>query len=84
MFRTADGLHAVSNHDPFSGAMVISRGILGSGGDRQTVSSPVFKQVFDLQTGQCLDDASVSLEVHAVRVVDGLVEVALLQRALSA
>ena len=84
VFRTADGLHAVSNYDPFSGAMVMSRGIVGSRGDRPTVASPVFKQVFDLETGVCLDDPAVGLEVHPVRVVDGLVEVALLQRALSA
>jgi len=85
VFRTVDGsLHAVSNLDPFSGAMVISRGIVGSRGDRHTVASPVFKQVFDLETGACLDDPAVGLEVHPVRVVDGFVEVALLQRALSA
>jgi nitrite reductase (NADH) small subunit len=84
VFRTADGLHAVSNYDPYSRAMVISRGIVGSRGDRSTVASPVFKQVFDLETGVCLDDPAVGLEVHAVRVVDGFVEVALLQRALSA
>lgn len=85
IFRTAAGdLHALSNHDPFSGAMVISRGIVGSRGDRHTVASPVFKQVFDLQTGRCLDDPAVGLAVHPVRVVDGLVEVALHARALSA
>ena len=85
VFRTADGdLHAVSNHDPFSGAMVLSRGIVGSRGDRPTVASPVYKQVFDLATGQCLDDPAVRLPVHLVRVRDGLVEVALEAEALSA
>jgi nitrite reductase (NADH) small subunit len=78
IFRTAEGrLHAVSNHDPFSGAMVLSRGIVGSRGDRDTVASPVYKQVFDLETGQCLDDPSVALVVHDVRVHDGVVQVAL-------
>lgn len=78
LFRTADDrLHAVSNHDPFSGAMVISRGIVGSRGDRHTVASPVFKQVFDLETGQCLDDPTVRLTVHPVRVAGGMVQVAL-------
>lgn len=85
VFRTAhDGLHAVGNLDPFSGAMVLSRGIVGSRGERPTVASPVYKQVFDLETGQCLDDAAVRLPVHLVRVRDGLVEVALEARALSA
>ncbi|MEX2291958.1 MAG: nitrite reductase small subunit NirD [Mycobacteriales bacterium] len=85
VFRTADGdLHAVSNHDPFSGAMVLSRGIVGSRGDRSTVASPVYKQVFDLATGECVDDPEVRLAVHEVRVRNGMVEVALLTRALSA
>ena len=85
VFRTGDeGLHAVSNHDPFSGAMVVSRGLVGSRGDRTTVASPVYKQVFDLETGQCLDDPAVRLPVHLVRVRDGIVEVALEAHALSA
>ena len=85
VFRTAgDELYAVSNLDPFSGAMVMSRGIVGSRGDRPTVASPVYKQVFDLATGQCLDDPAVRLPVHLVRVHDGVVEVAVEARALSA
>ncbi len=85
VFRTVDDrLHAVSNHDPFSGAMVISRGIVGSRGDRPTVASPVYKQVFDLGTGQCLDDPSVRLEVYPVRVQDGFVQVSRRAQALSA
>ena len=85
VFRTFDGgLHAVSNHDPFSGAMVMARGIVGSRGDRPTIASPIYKQVFDLGTGQCLDDPGVRLEVHLVRVADGVVQVALEEQALSA
>jgi nitrite reductase (NADH) small subunit len=85
VFRTTDdALYAVSNHDPFSGAMVMSRGIVGSRGDRPTVASPVYKQVFDLATGQCLDDDAVRLTTHPVRVRDGIVEVALTAEALSA
>lgn len=79
LFRTADGdLHALSNHDPFSGAMVLARGLLGSRGDRPTVASPMYKQVFDLETGQCLDDPEVRLRVFPVRVdAFGIVEVSL-------
>ena len=85
VFRTADdGVHAVSNLDPFSGAMVLSRGIVGSRGERLTIASPVYKQVFDLESGQCFDDPAVRLPVHLVRVRDGLVEVALEAQALSA
>lgn len=52
----AGGLHALDNRDPFSGAYVISRGILGSRGDTPTVASPMYKHVFDLRDGRCLDE----------------------------
>jgi len=76
LFRTHDGeVFALGNQDPFSGANVMSRGIVGSRGDVPTVASPMFKQVFDLRTGSCLDDPSVSLPVYQVDVVDGQVTV---------
>jgi nitrite reductase (NADH) small subunit len=80
VFRTFDGdLYAVSNLDPFSGAYVMSRGIVGTRGGAPTVASPMLKQVFDLRTGCCLDDPRVALPTFAVRRVPGTarVEVAL-------
>ena len=79
VFRTSPGddLYALSNRDPFSGAFVLSRGIVGSKGDVPKVASPIFKQSFDLRTGQCLDDPTVAVPTFPVRVVDGRVEVAL-------
>ena len=67
---------AIGNVDPFSGASVLSRGIVGSKGDVTTVASPVYKQRFDLHTGACLDDPTVTVPTYDVRVVDGWVEVA--------
>ena len=76
LFRTHQGeVFAIGNQDPFSGANVMSRGIVGSRGDVPTVASPMFKQVFDLRTGVCLDDPSVSLPVYPVTVLDGQVVV---------
>ena len=76
LFRTHDGeVFAIGNQDPFSGANVMSRGIVGSRGDVPTVASPMFKQVFDLRTGVCLDDPEVSLPVYPVEIVDGQVVV---------
>ncbi|MDQ3763171.1 MAG: nitrite reductase small subunit NirD [Actinomycetota bacterium] len=76
VFRTYDGaLHALSNLDPFSKASVLSRGIVGDRGGRATVASPIYKQVFELATGVCLDDPSVSVRTYPVRVVNGIVEV---------
>lgn len=75
LFRTspADELYAVSNYDPFSKAFVLSRGIVGSKGSTPKVASPVFKQSFDLRTGQCLDDPAVSIKTFPVRVDCGRV-----------
>ncbi len=77
VFRTvADGFHGLSNIDPFSGAAVLSRGIVGDHGGVPVVASPVYKHRFDLRTGDCLDDETVSVRTYAVRVVDGVVHVA--------
>ena len=76
LFRTFDGtVYAIGNQDPFTGAYVLSRGIAGSRGEIPTVSSPLHKQVFDLRTGDCLDDENVAVPVYDVRIRDGLVEV---------
>ncbi|MFE6729159.1 nitrite reductase small subunit NirD [Streptomyces californicus] len=61
-------VHAVGNRDPFTGAYVLARGLLGSAGGRPFVASPLLKQRFDLATGACLDDEDVSVPVFTVRV----------------
>lgn len=77
LFLLADGrVHAVSNLDPYSGAHVISRGIVGTRGDAPTVASPLHKQVFDLRTGACLDTQGkpdAALRVWPVTVEEGSV-----------
>jgi len=76
IFRLGSGeVLAVDNRDPFSGAMVLCRGIVGSSGDSVVVSSPVYKQRFDLHTGRCLDDPVVTVTTFPVRVVAGVVQV---------
>ncbi|WP_433252455.1 nitrite reductase small subunit NirD [Actinomadura nitritigenes] len=80
VFRAFDGtLYALSNLDPFSGACVLSRGILGTREGVPTVASPMYKQVFDLRTGVCLDDPRVAVPTFPVRRAAGgdRVEVAL-------
>lgn len=61
-------VYAVSNFDPFGEANVLSRGIIGSVGEEVVVASPLYKQHFNLQTGQCLEDESVSLKTFPVRI----------------
>jgi nitrite reductase (NADH) small subunit len=75
IFRLSTGeLHAVDNIDPISGASVLSRGLVGDVDGRPTIASPLYKQRFDLRTGECLD-AVASIRVHDVREVDGMVHV---------
>ncbi|MBW1601009.1 nitrite reductase small subunit NirD [Streptomyces sp. JJ66] len=62
------GAHAIANRDPFTGAYVLSRGLLGSAQGRPFVASPLLKQRFDLASGRCLDDDAVTVRAYAVRV----------------
>jgi nitrite reductase (NADH) small subunit len=76
LFRLdVEEIAAIGNLDPYSRANVLSRGIVGSRGERVFVASPMFKQPFDLRTGACLDDPAVSVPVFTVRVVDDIVQV---------
>ena len=76
IFLTHDGaLYGLDNLDPFSGAAVLSRGIVGDRAGAPTVASPVFKQAFDLRDGRCLDDPDVSVATRPVRIADGTVQV---------
>jgi len=70
IFRCSpDGrLFAIADLDPFSGASVLSRGLVGSIGDRRTVASPVHKQRFDLVTGVAVDDPAVLVDTWEVGV----------------
>jgi nitrite reductase (NADH) small subunit len=76
LFRTHGGaVHALGNIDPFSGAAVLSRGIVGDRGGVPMVASPVYKQAFSLVDGRCLDDPAVAVPSYPVRVVDGWLQV---------
>lgn len=73
VFRTHDdAVYALSNYDPFSQASVLARGIVGTKtvGDDEVpfVASPMHKQAFDLRTGRCLDDETVSVPTYDVHV----------------
>lgn len=76
VFRTFDDtLYAVGNVDPYSGAAVLSRGIVGDRAGEPTVASPLHKQVFSLATGRCLDDDAMAVPTYPVRLNGGIVEV---------
>jgi nitrite reductase (NADH) small subunit len=78
---TEDEVFAISNYDPFSKAFVLSRGIVGDRNGIPKVASPIYKQNFNLVTGQCLDDETASIPTFPARVVEDRVQVAISQVA---
>ncbi len=73
--RRLNEIFAVSNYDPIGEANVLSRGIIGSLGDEVVVASPLYKQHFNLRTGECVEKPEHKIAVYPVRVADGLVQV---------
>jgi nitrite reductase (NADH) small subunit len=71
VFRIDQKIYAIGNRDPFSGANVLSRGIVGDLKCELVVASPVYKQHFSLVTGRCIEDETVSVPVYRV-LVDGM------------
>jgi len=69
-------VYAIDNYDPHSQAAVLSRGIVGSLGERIVVASPIYKQHFDLRTGECLETPELSVSAYRVKVAGGKVWVA--------
>jgi nitrite reductase (NADH) small subunit len=67
---------AIDNVDPNSGAAVLSRGLVGSLGEKLVVASPIYKQHFDLATGECLEAPEYSVSAYPVRIEDGKVWIA--------
>ncbi|HKS13838.1 MAG TPA: nitrite reductase small subunit NirD [Pseudomonas sp.] len=71
-----EGLYAIDNRDPRSGANVIGRGLVGSLQGELVVAAPLYKQHFSLRDGRCLEDPEQGLQVWPVRVNGESVEVA--------
>ncbi|MYM69884.1 nitrite reductase small subunit NirD [Pseudoduganella sp. FT55W] len=80
VFHVDDGsprVFAIDNYDPNSEASVLSRGLVGSLGERIVVASPIYKQHFDLQTGECLEAPENSVGTYPTRIDGGKVWVGL-------
>lgn len=77
VFVLASGdVFAIDHLDPFHGAPVMARGLIGSMDGTPIVASPLLKQRFELTTGRCLDADDVTLETFDVRIADdGMIQV---------
>ena len=71
-----DQFYAVNNYCPFSDANIISRGIVGCLSEQVVVASPLYKQHFDLVSGKCLEDETVSLKTYPVRIEGDKIQLA--------
>lgn len=68
LFNVKERLYAIDAIDPFTQTAVLSRGIVGDIKGRVVVASPLYKQHFDLATGECLEDQSVRVNTYPVRL----------------
>jgi nitrite reductase (NADH) small subunit len=77
VFRVGqEDVYAIGNVDPHSRAAVLARGLVGSIGERIVVASPIYKQHFDLTSGECLESAAHSVDCYRARVHEGQVWIA--------
>ncbi|QBG37180.1 nitrite reductase small subunit NirD [Litorilituus sediminis] len=65
---------AVSNFDPFAQANVLSRGLITEKDANFHIASPLLKQEFCLESGQCLQDEAVAIPTYQARINQGIVE----------
>jgi NAD(P)H-dependent nitrite reductase small subunit len=76
VFLTDTGPYALDHVDPFCGAAILARGIVGELQGHPVVASPMYKQHFRLDTGQCLEDETVRVRRWPLRVdADGILSI---------
>ena len=71
--NTEEKVFAISNWDPVGKANVLSRGIVGDLQGKIVVASPLYKQHFDLKTGDCLEDEEAKVKTFDVALTNGTV-----------
>lgn len=73
--KRLDEVFAIGNYDPIGKANVLSRGMIGSIGEHTVVASPLYKQHFDLRTGECIDSPEHAVPAYEVRINNDRVEI---------
>jgi nitrite reductase (NADH) small subunit len=68
-------IFAIGNNDPFSGANILARGLIGDLKGEPMVASPLYKQHFSLNSGTCFEDEEVRVPVWPVRIQGENVEI---------
>lgn len=65
--------YATQNECPHKRQMILSRGMIGSLGEKPKVACPFHKKTFALDTGECLSGDECSIQTYPVKVEDGKV-----------
>jgi nitrite reductase (NADH) small subunit len=65
---------AICNLDPFAQANILSRGLITEKENQFYVASPLLKQEFCLNTGECQQDESVIIPTYKARIEGDLVQ----------
>ena len=60
-------LFAVSNFDPIGKANVMYRGLVGSIGGVPVVASPLFKEHYSLESGECIEHPDIHLTSFVIK-----------------
>jgi len=68
--KSEQQVFAISNWDPIGKANVLSRGIVGDLEGKFVVASPLYKQHFDLTSGECLEDETASVKIFPISLED--------------
>ncbi|MFD1825261.1 MULTISPECIES: nitrite reductase small subunit NirD [Mumia] len=81
LFKTDErSLRAVGNRDPYAGTQTMARGLVVQRDGHTLLAAPAGRELFDLETGQCVDDPMTRVPTYPVRVVNGFVEVCITTR----
>ncbi|QCU90233.1 nitrite reductase small subunit NirD [Thiomicrorhabdus sediminis] len=73
LFYIGDEVFALNNFDPIGQAYVMSRGMIGDLKGQLMVASPLQKQHYNLQTGECMDIEGVQIPTYESKIEDSAV-----------
>ncbi len=76
-FKRRNEWYATQNECPHKKQMILSRGMIGSLGDKPKVACPFHKKTFALDTGECLSGDECAIRTYPVKVEAGLVYISL-------
>lgn len=72
LFYIDKKVYAIDNYDPIGKAFVLARGIIGDIDGKIVVASPLYKEHFDLITGECIEHKEISVQSYECSIDDAV------------